>query len=63
MSGGFSSYTSASSLPERLDLIKQALKKINADFISLIDTFRWDKIFTEDVYKKILITKTFIVLI
>lgn len=53
MSGGFSSYTSSSSLPERLDLIKRALKKINADFVSLIDTFRWDKIFTRHDLQKI----------
>jgi endonuclease/exonuclease/phosphatase family metal-dependent hydrolase len=46
MSGGFDSYISKSARPERIEIIKKAIKKINADFISLIDTFRWDKIYT-----------------
>jgi len=46
LSGGFNSYNYDSSSPERLDLIKKAIRKINADFIGLIDTFRWDSLYT-----------------
>jgi endonuclease/exonuclease/phosphatase family metal-dependent hydrolase len=46
MSGGFSSYNFDSQLPERLNLLKKAVNIINADFIGLIDTFRWDSLYT-----------------
>jgi endonuclease/exonuclease/phosphatase family metal-dependent hydrolase len=46
MSGGFNSYESTSPTPERLLLLREAIKTINADFIGLIDTFRWGEVFT-----------------
>lgn len=48
MNGGFDSYKSQSNLPERLDVIKEVIKTINADFVALIDTFRWKEVFTEN---------------
>lgn len=45
LSGGFNAYSYDSSSPERLDLLKKAIRKINADFIGLIDTFRWDRLY------------------
>jgi endonuclease/exonuclease/phosphatase family metal-dependent hydrolase len=41
MSGGFDSYTSTSRRPERLQQLKKVVALLNADFIALIDTFRW----------------------
>ena len=46
LSGGFNSYGYESSLPERLELLKKAIGIINADFIGLIDTFRWDALYS-----------------
>lgn len=46
MSGGFNSYESISSKPEKLLLLQKAIKTINADFIGLVDTFRWGEVFT-----------------
>ncbi|OGK11470.1 hypothetical protein A2954_06370 [Candidatus Roizmanbacteria bacterium RIFCSPLOWO2_01_FULL_37_12] len=48
LSGGFNSYSYDSSSPERLSMLKTAIKEINADFIGLIDTFRWDKLYNND---------------
>lgn len=48
MSGGFNSYCSSSTLPERLDILKVAIQDIDADFVALIDTFRWKEVFTEN---------------
>lgn len=52
LSGGFESYQSTQSIPRRLPLLKKALKKIEADFVSLIDTFRWKDIFSDQDLKK-----------
>ncbi|MFA6004999.1 MAG: endonuclease/exonuclease/phosphatase family protein [Patescibacteria group bacterium] len=46
LSGGFNSYSYDSPLPERIDILKKVIKSINADFIGLIDTFRWDSLYT-----------------
>lgn len=48
MSGGFNSYEYQTKRPQRLPEIKQALKEIDADIVGLVDTFRWDEIFTND---------------
>jgi endonuclease/exonuclease/phosphatase family metal-dependent hydrolase len=48
LSGGFNSYNYESSSPERLDLLKKVVRKINADFIGLIDTFRWDSLYSNN---------------
>jgi endonuclease/exonuclease/phosphatase family metal-dependent hydrolase len=47
MSGGFVDYSYDTSIPERLSDIQKVVKEINADVIGLIDTFRWDKTFSE----------------
>ncbi len=44
MSGGFTDYDYSLPHPTRLPLIQKAVKAINADFIALIDTFRWDEL-------------------
>lgn len=50
MSGGFNSCASTTDRPERLSLLQKAIKEIKADFIGLIDTFRWVEVFnTEDL--------------
>lgn len=48
MSGGFNGYDSMASKPERLDLLVEAIKGVNADFVSLVDTHRWTEVFTPD---------------
>jgi len=60
MSGGFRSYDLVSRnlkkpslpTPERLPQIQQAVKKIDADFIGLIDTHGWKRIFSLEELKK-----------
>ncbi len=47
-SGGFTSYFSKSATPEKLALIKLSIKQINADFIALIDTCRWEQTFSDE---------------
>src|SRR3989344_5081210 len=46
MSGGFNSYNSIDESPQRINLIRDAIKKSDADIVSLIDTFRWDQIYS-----------------
>jgi len=42
--GGFGAYdNNVAWPPKRLNLIKQAVKQIDADFIGLVDSFDWDK--------------------
>ncbi len=52
MSGGFNNYSYDLIAPTRLNSLKQVLSKVKADLVSLIDTFRWDEIYTEDELKK-----------
>ena len=52
-SGGFNSYDSLSDQPERLPLLQKVIKKIGADFIGLVDTFRWREVFTTNDLRKI----------
>ncbi len=47
-SGGFNSYNFESPEPERLELLKKAINVIDADFVGLIDTFRWDSLYAND---------------
>src|ERR1044071_8673670 len=47
MSGGFDDYSRNHGTPQRLTLLQTAIKKIDADVIGLIDTFRWDEMYTE----------------
>jgi len=53
MSGGFNDYNFNSLKPQRLDLLKKAIKEIDADFIGLIDTFKWKDIFRQQDLKKL----------
>lgn len=46
LSGGFDKYDSDSTEPTRFNLLKQAIKTIKADFIGLIDTAKWDSLYT-----------------
>lgn len=53
MSGGFSGYDYSVEYPQRLDVIKKVVATAGADIVSLIDTFRWDEIYTNDEIAKI----------
>ncbi len=46
-SGGFNDYSSNSQIPQRLDSLKKVIKYIDADFITLVDTFRWKELFSD----------------
>lgn len=46
LSGGFNSYNYESPAPERLKLLKKAIRIIDADLVGLIDTFRWDTLYS-----------------
>lgn len=46
MSGGFSGYDHDQATPQRLQELRAAVQEIDADVIGLIDTFRWDEIFS-----------------
>jgi len=52
-SGGFNGYNPVSFKPERIEVLKQAIKIIDADFVGLIDTFRWDEIYRENGLKQL----------
>lgn len=53
MSGGFSGYDYSLKAPQRLDLIKKVVANSGANIVSLIDTFRWDEIYTNEQIAKI----------
>lgn len=53
MSGGFDDYKTTSAIPQRLPLLQEAIKNLDADIIGLIDTFRWDEIYTEAQLKEL----------
>jgi endonuclease/exonuclease/phosphatase family metal-dependent hydrolase len=46
MSGGFSSYSEHIPKPERLPRIIDVVKGLDADFVALIDTYRWEAQFS-----------------
>lgn len=46
MSGGFSGYDHEQVTPQRLQELRAAIQEIDADVIGLIDTFRWDEVFS-----------------
>lgn len=46
LSGGFDQYRKDLKKSRRFNVLKQAIIKLNADFIGLIDTYRWDEIYT-----------------
>lgn len=53
MSGGFNDYGDVSNVPERLDLFKEIIDQEKADFVSLIDTYKWTEVYTPDNLKNI----------
>ncbi|MDC0449069.1 hypothetical protein OAL67_00480 [bacterium] len=52
MSGCFESYELTSKLTNRFDLLKDALKQINADYVGLCDAFRWKDTFSPEELKQ-----------
>ena len=52
-SGGFKNYSYDLQTPERLSNIIDVVKNSHADFVSLIDTFRWDTYFTTKELSKL----------
>ena len=53
MSGCFESYEQHSRLSNRFNLLATVLKNIDADFVGLIDTFKWRESFSEKELRKI----------
>lgn len=51
LSGGFSSFASEEAYPERMDLIRKAVQSFDADVVSLIETYRWEELFSQDDLK------------
>jgi endonuclease/exonuclease/phosphatase family metal-dependent hydrolase len=53
-SGGFKEYThDREAKPTHLSLIQQAIGLLDADFISFIDTFRWDELYSSDDLRRL----------
>ena len=52
MSGGFNGYDSTASRPERLELLIKAIKEADVDLVSLVDTHRWNEVFTVNELKE-----------
>jgi endonuclease/exonuclease/phosphatase family metal-dependent hydrolase len=48
LQGGFRKYGSKEKYPEKMDKIVGAVKAIRADFVSLVDVFRWHEIFSSE---------------
>ncbi|SDN56948.1 endonuclease/exonuclease/phosphatase family protein [Allokutzneria albata] len=48
MSGGFDGYDHETATPRRLPELKAAVAELRADVVGLIDTFRWDEVFTTE---------------
>src|SRR5688500_17551505 len=53
MSGGFSAYSYERSEPERLPQLQALLSRLNADVVGLVDTFRWDEIYSEEQLRQL----------
>lgn len=53
LSGGFDTYDNDAKEPKRLERLKEAIKIIDADFIGLIDTSRWDSLYTNTEIAKL----------
>lgn len=53
MSGGFNGYEHDTSLPQRLTELQTAVSELDADVIGLVDTFRWDEIYSPGDLKNI----------
>lgn len=51
MSGCFENYTQDSKLTNRFVLLQQVIKELDADFVGLVDTFKWKETFSEEELK------------
>ena len=52
MSGGFDSYSSDFKITTRVDNLKKIITRTGADIVSLVDTFKWDEIYSIDKLKE-----------
>ena len=52
MSGCFENYELTSGLTKRFELLKDAVKQIDADYVGLCDTFRWKDTFNTEELKQ-----------
>lgn len=52
MSGCFENYELTSKLTNRFELLKDAVKTINAEYVGLCDTFRWKDTFSIEDLKQ-----------
>ena len=52
MSGCFENYELTSKLTDRFELLKNAVKQIDADYVGLCDTFRWKDTFSTEELKQ-----------
>lgn len=48
LSGGFNNYRDDLKEPERINTLKQAINSLQADFVGLIDTYKWDEIYKNE---------------
>lgn len=48
MAGGFERYNRNSTNPERLMLLQQVMRELNAATVGMIDTYRWMDLYTEE---------------
>ena len=51
LSGGFASYHEDGTVPQRLDWLREAVKEVDAEVVSLIDTYRWSEVMNEEKLK------------
>jgi len=51
-SGGFEGYDPTAETPQYLSDIKEGIQQLNAAFVSLIDTYRWEELYTPEELKK-----------
>lgn len=47
-SGGFEGYDSRAKTPERIEQLTRAVREVGADWVGLIDTYRWKEIYNDD---------------
>lgn len=52
LNGGFEGYSSTTKTPPRLTDIREGVRQLNATFVSLIDTYRWDALYTNENLKR-----------
>lgn len=53
LSGGFTDYGTHEDTPPRIDGLVKVIKETNPDVISLVDTYRWTEVFTNEELKEI----------